>query len=226
MRYEIELDGVDSRAALHTRLRAALPLPAWYGDNLDALYDSLSEMPGPYEIVLRNEAAADEGMREYLAALRRMLRDLSLSRLDITIRWEDRTMSAYLEKAAALRNAHDVHYNCAQAALIPFAADADIAEDTAYRLAANFGAGMKRASVCGAITGGLMALGLLGLDDPATVGEYYRRLRENHDGLFDCADLLRADRERGGDKKTHCDGMVYECVALVEELARDKGRIQ
>ena len=134
-------------------------------------------------------------------------------------------MSKYLEKARALREAQDRHYNCAQSVLIPFAADAGLDDGTAARIAANFGSGMKRASVCGAITGGLMALGLFGAEDPVSVGAYYRRLREAHGGLFDCADLLRVNQERGGAKKPHCDDMVYECVALVEELLRSAGKI-
>jgi len=134
-------------------------------------------------------------------------------------------MSKYVERARALRAAEDRHYNCAQSVLVPFAADAGVDEETAYRLAANFGAGMKRASVCGAITGGLMALGLFGADQPALVGAYYARLREAHDGLFDCADLLRVNQQKGLPKKEHCDDMVYECVALVEQLLRQSGRL-
>lgn len=131
----------------------------------------------------------------------------------------------YLARAAALRDDPSRHYNCAQSVLLPFAAEAGLDEETAFRLAANFGGGMKRASVCGAITGGLMALGLFGVDDGPAVSAYHSRLRQAHDGLFDCADLLRADKERGGEKKAHCDGMVFECVALVEEILRERGVI-
>ena len=84
---------------------------------------------------------------------------------------------------------------------------------------------MKMASVCGAITGGLMALGLWGLEDPKTIGEYYRRLKASHDGLLDCASLLRVNKEQGREKKPHCDDMVFECVALVEALLKENGKI-
>lgn len=134
-------------------------------------------------------------------------------------------MSKYLEKARALRDSQERHYNCAQSVLMPFAEDAGLDEETACAFAANFGSGMKRASVCGAITGGLMALGLLGAEDSAMISEYYKRLREAHDGLFDCADLLRENQRRGGQKKPHCDDMVYECTALVEELLKRSGRL-
>ncbi|MGN0970551.1 MAG: C-GCAxxG-C-C family protein [Aristaeellaceae bacterium] len=134
-------------------------------------------------------------------------------------------MSKYMDRARELRAIVTPHYNCAQAVLLPFAPDAGVSEEQAYKLAANFGAGMKMASVCGAITGGLMALGLYGLEDPKTIGEYYRRLKESHDGLLDCASLLRVNREQGREKKPHCDDMVFECVALVEALLRENGKI-
>lgn len=39
----LDLDTVESREELHRQLRQILPLPAWYGDNLDALYDYLTD---------------------------------------------------------------------------------------------------------------------------------------------------------------------------------------
>jgi len=226
MRYEIDLTGLDSREELHRLLREALPLPEWYGNNLDALHDALGEMPAPLELIFRNAAGASEDMQDYLQALRRLGVDLMLERpREITVRWFGPGKSKYLARAEALRNDPSVHYNCCQAVLLPFAPDAGLDEETAARITANFGSGMKRGSVCGAIAGGLMALGLYSADDGASVGEYYRRLRASHDGLMDCADLLRVDRERGGDRKTHCDGMVYECVTLAEEILRKQGKL-
>lgn len=131
--------------------------------------------------------------------------------------------SPYVLRTEELRADTTRHYNCAQSVLIPFAEKAGLDAEKAYALASNFGAGMKRASVCGAITGGLMALGLLGVEDGATIAEYHRRLRQAHDGMLDCADLLRREKELGGEKKAHCDNMVIECVQLVEELLRERG---
>ena len=82
-------------------------------------------------------------------------------------------MSIYLEKAKELRAITEIHYNCAQAVIVPFAKDAGMTDEAAYNVAANFGAGMKMASICGAITGGLMVLGLFGLDDARTIASYY-----------------------------------------------------
>lgn len=131
-----------------------------------------------------------------------------------------------MKRAQELRAIETPHYNCAQSVLLPFAPDAGITETAAYALSANFGGGMKMGSVCGAITGGLMVLGLYGVDDPDTIADYYCRLRTAHQDLLDCAPLLALNEQRGGDKKPYCDGLVFECVALVEAILREKGRIQ
>ena len=52
-------------------------------------------------------------------------------------------------------------YNCAQAVLYAFCEDVGIDRNTALKLASGFGGGMGRAGeVCGAITGGILVLGL------------------------------------------------------------------
>lgn len=134
-------------------------------------------------------------------------------------------MSKYEDKARELRAIIEPHYNCAQSVVVPFAEDAGYDEAAAMKFAANFGKGMKMAATCGAITGGLMVLGLFSLDSPAVIGDYYRRLREAHDGHLDCAALLKINKENGGEKKPHCDAMVYECVNLVEDILKENGKI-
>lgn len=133
-------------------------------------------------------------------------------------------MGKYLERAKELRNDPTVHYNCAQAVLMAFAPDAGLSEKDACRITANFGSGMKMGAACGAVTGGLMALGLCGIEDGATIGGFVRSVQGNHSGCLDCRDLLRMNREAGMPQKQHCDGMVYECTELVEKiLAERKG---
>ena len=61
------------------------------------------------------------------------------------------------------------------------------------------------------------ALGLMGCDEKKAI-ELLRRFRADH-GATDCAVLLRASKDRGEEKKAHCDGLVYEMVQAVEELA-------
>lgn len=135
-------------------------------------------------------------------------------------------MSKYMERAKELRGITTPHYNCAQSVLLPFAEDLGLTEEMAFNLGFNFGGGMKIASTCGAFTGGLMVLGLYGVNDPKIIAAYARRIRDNHQGYLDCADLLRINKEQGGEKKAHCDQMVYENIAIVEELLRAHGKIQ
>ena len=131
-------------------------------------------------------------------------------------------MSKYLEMAKQLRAIVTPHYNCGQSVVLPFAQDAGLTRQQALGICANFGGGLKRGAACGAVTGGLVVLGLFGIDDPA---EYYRALRENHEGMLECAELLQRNRELGGEKKPHCDALVYECVTLVERLLREQGKL-
>lgn len=134
-------------------------------------------------------------------------------------------MSKYYDKAVELRKIKEPHYNCAQATVIPFAEDAGLDEKMAQKLTSNFGAGMKRAATCGAVTGGLMILGMYGIDDSSVIAEYYKKIKEKHDGFLDCASLLRINKEEGGEKKVHCDKMVFECVKLAEQILIEQGKL-
>ena len=116
-------------------------------------------------------------------------------------------------------------YNCAQAVVSVFAGDAGYDEDAALRAATYFRGGMQMGSVCGAVTGGLMALGLAGLDAPALANEFIRKVRLIHDGMIDCKDLLAASAARGEVKKVHCDAMICACVELAEDILRANGKL-
>ncbi len=66
--YVIDLTGVTSREELHDRIEEALPLPGYYGRNLDALYDALQEISGTVivEGILSEDApAADPAGEEH-----------------------------------------------------------------------------------------------------------------------------------------------------------------
>ena len=63
---------------------------------------------------------------------------------------------------------------------------------------------------------------LPGIEEGATVGGFCRAVRENHSGCLNCRDLLRMNREAGRPQKPHCDDMVYECTALVEQILQEK----
>lgn len=89
-------------------------------------------------------------------------------------------MSARSEKATAKFLSG---YNCAQSVLYSFCNDLRLDGDAALRLACGFGAGMgRKQEVCGAITGGIIAIGLRHgrgeREDRSATEETYRRVRE------------------------------------------------
>ena len=126
----------------------------------------------------------------------------------------------YMEKAQALRADTTIHYNCAQSVLVPFAAEMGLTEQQAYALGAHFGSGMRHGSTCGAVTGALMALGMMGYDE-TTATQILRNVRQGH-GALDCATLLRTSHEAGIPRKPHCDGLVFELVQTVADTLAAK----
>lgn len=121
------------------------------------------------------------------------------------------------EEMQALRADTQVHYNCAQAVVIPFAEDMGLTREQANALTLNFGGGMGCGSVCGAVSGALMALGGLNVPQEKRT-ELLRRFRAQN-GAVDCAQLLKAAAERGESKKAHCDRLVAEAMELACELS-------
>ena len=126
-------------------------------------------------------------------------------------------MDKYMERVKALREDPNAHHNCAQAVLEAFAPECGLTQEQAFKLGAHFGSGMKIAATCGAITGALMVIGMLGGGDDA-YRAFMTAMKDNHEGLTDCADLLKKNAATGCPKKVHCDGMVYEAVENVVKV--------
>ena len=126
-----------------------------------------------------------------------------------------------MEHTKALRASTDVHYNCCQSILMPFAREMGLTEEQANALGAHFGSGMRHGAVCGTVSGAMMVLGAMGYDEKQAAA-LLRQFREKH-GATDCATLLKASHDRGEVRKDHCDGLVYEVVEALEEIiARGK----
>ena len=53
MRVVLDLSAVESAEDLHREIARCLAFPAWYGGNLDALHDCLTDLSEPSELVLR-----------------------------------------------------------------------------------------------------------------------------------------------------------------------------
>ncbi len=129
-------------------------------------------------------------------------------------------------------------YNCAQAVLIPFAADFGLGKDDACRMASVFGAGMGRMQeTCGAVTGAFMVLGLrfgyTQAKDPQRREDVLRvsqdfvaRFKEGF-GTISCRELLGCDlnTEEGrrihaeqGQREQICANCVSRAAGILEKM--------
>ncbi len=75
MNYEIDLSGVYNPDDLHEVIAKVLPLPEYYGGNLDALHDVLTDICEDTRISFVNSYEAEVMMPKYMASLKRMCRD-------------------------------------------------------------------------------------------------------------------------------------------------------
>ena len=68
---ELIIDGsaLPEAAAVHDLFTRALDLPEWYGRNLDALYDVLTERGEPLRLLVRNQEALAESAEDLLRTL-------------------------------------------------------------------------------------------------------------------------------------------------------------
>ena len=69
----VDLSGVCDRNSLHDRLQESLTLPSWYGRNLDALYDALTDAPGPIHICITGWKEMEDADPAYFKMFRSVL---------------------------------------------------------------------------------------------------------------------------------------------------------
>ena len=131
-------------------------------------------------------------------------------------------MDKIMQRSHELREDPNIHYNCAQGVFIPFAEKKGLTAEQAGAITENFGGGMRMGMTCGAITGGLMALGLYGIGGARDTVEFIQRISAQHEGRTQCRDLLSAEVKSPLEKKPHCDNMVYEAVLAVEEMLGER----
>lgn len=124
--------------------------------------------------------------------------------------------------------------NCAQAVLLAFASECGIDPNLALKIASGFGGGMGRTSqTCGAVTGAVMALGLITSDGtPATKEKTYAAVRNFIERFsaskksvnctvllgYDLGDPLQFEEARRlGKTKEICPGLVRDAVKFLSE---------
>ena len=88
MRFVLDGGSVGNCETLHRVLAAGLQFPDWYGGNLDALHDCLTEINQPTELVIRGGDALETALDSYAAAFRRVLTDSAAQNDALTVTWE------------------------------------------------------------------------------------------------------------------------------------------
>lgn len=79
-----------SVAEVHATLSDALRFPAYYGNNLDALWDcATSDIDRPTELTWRNFAATREAIGAEADAIRRVLEEAAAENSNLVFRVED-----------------------------------------------------------------------------------------------------------------------------------------
>jgi C_GCAxxG_C_C family probable redox protein len=129
--------------------------------------------------------------------------------------------------------------NCAQSVFTAFSGELGLDEKIAINITQGFGGGMHINSICGAVTGAYMVLGLanpVSKENPrqsmdkisALVTEFNRKYKELHGGLK-CTELLGYDLSKpeeatkareSGVFVTKCPEFVRDAVAIVESLLK------
>lgn len=135
------------------------------------------------------------------------------------------------DREALKRASADYHargFNCAQSVICALAPALDIDEKAAFALSEGFGAGMGGMSeTCGAISGGIMALGQIkssGFDAPGSKGATYRLARAYCDAFREKngSTICRELKGVGGDAGPlrSCAGCIDDAIDLFMDIIK------
>lgn len=86
MRIELDSSLMTNRDAVHDLIAEKLSFPAYYGRNLDALYDLLSAYPGELEIAVSNAADLVANLGSYGTALIKTFYDAAENNPNLRVR--------------------------------------------------------------------------------------------------------------------------------------------
>jgi C_GCAxxG_C_C family probable redox protein len=143
----------------------------------------------------------------------------------------------------AVMKAGEIHskgFNCAQSVLLSLSDLTGLDEKKSLAIAGGFGGGMRAAEVCGAVSGAVMAIGLLfpfadgddsGAKDriAALTREFHRRFREKNETII-CRSLLGYDMEKPEESAIIkeqgiiakvCPGFMDCAEAIVRDLVKE-----
>ncbi len=72
--FYIDLKEVNNKDAFHRALAKELPLPDYYGNNLDALSDVLTESGDGWNMIFYNCSEFEEAEPDYMGRLKKMIK--------------------------------------------------------------------------------------------------------------------------------------------------------
>lgn len=87
--FYIDLKDIAKKEEFHELLAKELPLPDYYGGNLDALYDILTEYGEGWNLIFYNILQAEPQLSDYLTKVRRMAKRAVAETDDLKIRFFD-----------------------------------------------------------------------------------------------------------------------------------------
>jgi len=140
----------------------------------------------------------------------------------------------YIEKA---ENYYNNNFNCSQAVFTTFATELGLDEETALKVATQFGGGARKGEMCGAVSGALMVLGLkyghCHREDSEEKKKAYQIAEDfmnrfiSEKGTVVCRELLGYDLTKSEDMakikelnlfKSTCPEMIRCATRIVEEM--------
>jgi C_GCAxxG_C_C family probable redox protein len=125
--------------------------------------------------------------------------------------------------------------NCAQSVLAAYCDEVNLPLETAEKAGSAFGAGMGEGEICGAVSGGLMVLGLkygksdismLEKEKTKAIFEHFKREFEEMHGNLKCKKLIKYDLRKAdeyqkanehGVFRTACPGFIETAINLIEK---------
>lgn len=120
---------------------------------------------------------------------------------------------------------HAKGYNCCQAVACVFAEELGYKEDTVFRLAEGFGAGMGGMQcTCGAVSGAVMVAGMknsTGAELPKSKGATYKLSKDvvenfrQKNGSVICSELKGIETRK---VLRSCDGCIEDAVRIAEKV--------
>ena len=142
-----------------------------------------------------------------------------------------------MDKKLEAVNTFNDNKNCAQSVIGTYASDYNLDKDTLYKLSTAFGGGMGHTgSICGALSGGLMVLGLKCNTHQFDKEKTYALTRHLMDefvkrnGTSDCEELIGVDLtteevkmkfKKENIKKNICEKCITDVIDIIEDLGNE-----